>query len=140
MNMKLITLSFVTVTLTACTTTPPATVGETAKIASRDVERGQGSCALYGWTTDEKRSFVFYADAETARYDTARGPVDLTAETEFPSLLYSDPDGGRVELRLGEGEAMMDGTRFPSARIITQTDEGWDRLRPVALVQNCQAK
>lgn len=133
-------MSFMLLAISACTTTPPPSLDDTAKTASRDAERGSNSCALYGWTTDEKRSFVFYADAQTARYDTSEGPVDLKAQSEFPSLLYTDPDGERVELRLGEGEEMTDGMRFPTARIVTQTDEGWERLRPVALVRNCEIK
>lgn len=140
MNMRRISSMVIAVMLSACATVQPATVGETAKLALDEKARGENTCAFYGWTTDEKRSFVFYADAETARYDTAEGPVDLVAETAFPSLIYADPQGGRVELRLGEGEAMTDGSRFPRARIVTQTDEGWERLRPVALVQNCQIK
>jgi len=45
-----------------------------------------------------------------------------------------------VTLRLGEGEAMAGGRRFPQARIVTSTVEGWERLQPVAIVQSCQPK
>ncbi len=139
--MRLFSLILYAVMLGACATTSP--VSDTAGFGEAGLETKSsavGGCGLYGWTTDAARDFVFYADHETARYDSVTGPVDLTAERDFPSTLYSDPSGRRVELRLGAGETMDGGIRFPTARIVTQTDEGWERLRPIAVVQNCAVK
>jgi len=93
---------------------------------------------MFGWSTGETREFIFYADKSTARYDSLKGPVDLTAQTPFPATDYEDKAGNTVTLRLGEGEAMNGGMRFPGARIVTLTDEGWERLHPVAIVRTCQ--
>ena len=44
------------------------------------------------------------------------------------------------ELLMPKGEQVEDdgGMRYPSARIVTMTDEGWERLQPVAMVRSCQ--
>lgn len=135
--MRWIALSFGVVVLSGCGTTSPI-VSEEFGMSTPAI--GHNGCAMYGWTKGEARDFIFFADETRARYDSVSGPVDLEADTSFPALNYTDPAGKPVEVRLGAGEAMVGGTRFPNARIVTQTDEGWERLRPVAIVQSCQAK
>lgn len=98
-----------------------------------------GECGIFGWTTDEKRSFVFYADEKTAKYAPNGAAIELTANEPFPSLTYTDPQGGPVTLKLGEGEPIVGGTRYTTAHIATKTQEGWDRIMPVAIVRSCQA-
>lgn len=93
---------------------------------------------MFGWSTDAARDFIFYADRKTARYAGVNGPIDLTAQTAFPATEYQDPSGNPVTLRLGEGEVMNGGMRYPGARVVTLTDEGWERLHPVAIVRTCQ--
>jgi hypothetical protein len=65
--------------------------------------------------------------------------MDLQATTAFPALAYLDAAGNSVTLRLGQGEVMNGGMRYPGARIVTVSAEGWERLQPVALVQGCQS-
>lgn len=125
--------------LSACATAPNPP--ETTNVAGLPTsELAPGQCGLFGWATDETRKFVFYADKDTARYDSPQGPVDLSAQAPFPATEYADTSGKAVTLRLGEGEIMDGGMRYPSARIVTLTDEGWERLHPVAIVRSCQPK
>jgi len=98
-----------------------------------------GECGLFGWTTDSKRDFIFFADERTARYNSVNGPVDLIPQTVFPAINYLDAAGNPVVLRLGKGEVMSGGMRYPSARLVTVSQEGWERLQPLALVQACQS-
>lgn len=123
--------------LTACATVPPSVSGA-ASIPPANLK--PGDCGLFGWSADETREFVFFADKKTARYKGPNGAVDLEAQTKFPAVDYLDESGNSVTLRLGEGEIMNGGSRFPKARIITLTDEGWERLQPIAIVQSCQPK
>ncbi len=122
--------------LSACATSPTPSSPANVDLKKMQSETGE-VCALYGWTTDNSRDFVFYSDETTARYDSVLGPVNLSAQSAFPSLKYLDPSGDLVELRLGEGESMDGGKRYPMSQIVTQTEEGWDRFHPVAIVQTC---
>jgi hypothetical protein len=99
-----------------------------------------GQCGLFGWSTDASRQFIFYADDSTARYSDGSAPIDLVAQSVFPSTEYTDPQGKPVTLRLGAGEDMLGGLRYPSARIVSLNEEGWERLQPVAIVKTCQPK
>lgn len=126
--------------LGACATTQPS-ASSTAKTANLPISKlAPGKCGLYGWSTDETREFTFYADEKTARYASLDGPEDLTATSPFPSTKYIDSSGKDVALRLGQGEVMIGGMRYPSARIVTLTAEGWERIHPVAIVRSCQPK
>lgn len=124
--------------LAGCATTTPETVKSAEISGGPTSELTPGQCGLFGWSTDETRSFIFYADEKIARYASEDGPTDLIAHSTFPATEYSDPAGETVSLRLGEGEAMVGGTRYPSARIATLTNEGWERLKPVAIIKTCK--
>lgn len=123
--------------LTACATTLPSVAGDKA-IPEASLKAGE--CGLFGWSADDAREFVFFADKKTARFKGPDGPVDLVAQASFPAVDYLDNAGNPVTLRLGQGEAMNGGRRYPRARIVTRTAEGWERLQPVAIVQSCQPK
>lgn len=127
---------FCMIGLAACASVPIAP--ET--VSNVDTTLKPGECGMFGWSADEKRDFVFFADEKTARYNSVTGPEDLTAQSAFPSLDYLDKAGGSVTLRLGQGEVMNGGMRYPTARIVTLTDDGWERLQPVAIVRSCQPK
>jgi len=102
--------------------------------------RGYRPARLFGWSADASREFVFFADKKIARFKGEDGAVDLVAQTDFPAVEYLDGSGNKVTLRLGVGEVMTGGMRFPRARIVTLTEEGWERLQPVAIVRSCQPK
>ena len=126
------------VILGACATIPPQASPASELSGLPTSELSPGQCALFGWSTGATREFIFYADEKTARYDSLDGPVDLTAQMPFPATDYRDSTGKPVILRLGEGEAMSGGKRYSGARVVTLTDEGWERLHPVAIVETCQ--
>lgn len=134
--MRLTLLIFV-VLLTACASSPPTNApGRTAAIDLPQMKSGE--CGLFGWTTDEKRSFVFYADKDEAKFAPEGQVIKLLANGAFPTVDYVDPDGGPVSLKLGQGEPLVGGMRYPYALISSKTAEGWDRVMPVALVRSCQ--
>lgn len=136
--MRLISFISGAAILAGCATTASDTAqsSEAAGLPTSQLDPGQ--CGLFGWSTDELRAFIFYADEKTARYASLDGPVDLIAQSKFPAMEYADTSGRIVTLRLGESESMNGGMRYPRARIVTMTEEGWERLHPVAIVKTCQ--
>lgn len=136
--MRLITFICGAALLSACATSPTGVTSSTETSGLPTSKLGAGECGLFGWSTDDKRDFIFYADEKTARYDGFEGPIDLFAQSSFPAVDYKDASGKSVALRLGEGEVMSGGMRYPGARVVTLTDEGWERLHPVAIVKTCQ--
>jgi len=139
--MRVLPLILCSLAMTACATTAPREK-TSAGISDSTVSQSSlkpGECGLFGWSTDEKREFIFFADKNSARYNGANGPVNLVAQSGFPAKDYLDSAGNPVMLRLGEGELMNGGMRYPGARIVTISSEGWERLQPVALVQGCKS-
>ena len=67
---------------------------------------------MFGWTADEKRSFVFYADRETSKFVPEDQIVELSAQAAFPSLAYLDPLGRPVTINLGVSEKIVGGLRY----------------------------
>ena len=140
MSFRSIIVIFCAAALTACASTPDgaSSVAGAASIPPANLKAGE--CGLFGWSADASREFVFFADKKTARFKGPDGAVDLVAQAKFPAVDYLDTAGNAVTLRLGQGEIMSGGSRFPQARIVTQTAECWERLQPVAIVQSCQPK
>jgi len=137
--MRLILLFCGAALLSACASTPPPAAPNSAEVSGLPTSQlAPGQCGMFGWSTGDSRDFIFYADQKTARYASLNGPLDLAAQTPFPSTKYTDASGNIVTLRLGEGEAMDGGMRYPAARVVTLTKEGWERLHPVAIVRTCQ--
>ena len=138
MRVRLTSLIGGMLVLAGCATASPNPAQSTGISDGPTSELAPGQCGLFGWSTDETRSFIFYADQKTARYASADGPRRLIAESAFPATEYRDTVGNTVSLRLGEGETMDGGMRYPGARIVTLTDEGWERFQPVAIIKTCK--
>lgn len=138
MAMRSLIVIFCVAGLSACATTPSGSPSVAGADSIPPASLKAGECGLFGWSADASREFVFFADKKTARFKGPEGAVDLVAQAKFPAVDYLDDAGNAVTLRLGQGETMTGGRRFPEARIVTQTAEGWERLQPVAIVQSCQ--
>lgn len=125
--------------LSACATAPEPTQQRTTMAQNQAEQLASGECGLFGWTADARRAYVFFANAEGATLALDGPETALTAQSKFPALEYIDADGRPVSLSLGRGEPLAGGTRYPSARLATKTEDGWDKIVPVAIVQSCQA-
>ena len=128
--------------LSACATQSTGSTSENqaSQKSLERVELAPGECGMFGWTSDEKRSFVFYADRETSKFFPEDQIVELTAQAAFPSLAYLDPFSRPVTINLGAGEQIIGGLRYPSSSIRSVTDEGWERIIPVSIVRACQPR
>jgi len=138
-TMRLVYLTSI-LFLSACATTSTGGPSSVAAQSGLDVpELAEGECGLFAWTTDQKRSFVFYADEDSAKFVPAGEIVQLASAQTFPALDYEDSSGNPVNLKLGLGEPLVGGMRYPSARIVSKTEDGWDRIMPVSIVKACQS-
>ena len=128
--------------LSACATQSTGSTSENqaSQKSLERVELAPGECGMFGWTADEKRSFVFYADRETSKFVPEDQIVELSAQAAFPSLAYLDPFSRPVTINLGAGEQIIGGLRYPSSSIRSETDEGWERIIPVSIVRACQPR
>lgn len=128
--------------LSACATqsSGSTSANKTSQTSLQRVELAPGECGMFGWTLDEKRSFVFYADQSIAKFFPVDRVVELTPKSSFPSLAYLDPLSRPVTINLGAGEPIVGGMRHPSASIRSVTDDGWERIMPVSIVRACQLR
>ena len=127
-HMRLISFICGAVFLSACASVPALESSAADKTGLPTSELKPGECGLFGWSPDAARQFIFYADETAARYNSDAGPVDLIAQSSFPATDYIDRSGRPVTLRLGEGEIMVGGMRYPRARLVSLNEEGWERL------------
>ena len=88
-------------------------------------------CGLFGW--DNTTTFVFFATADRGLYAGQRGIVELRPGGDFPASDY-----GPVALELGSPDTMIDGTRYPYARVTEELEDGFTRVRPLVVLQTCQ--
>lgn len=135
--MRFLFLGLWVVGLAGCASTGP-TNSTKAELSKTPLKAGE--CGLYGWAADETRTFVFFADKKQARYAGPDGPVDLKPQSSFPAVEYLDDGGRAVTLRLGQGEIMDGGMRYPGAVIVSVDEDKWERVRPVGIVRSCQTK
>jgi len=130
------------VIISACATQSPGSTSSN-QVLQRSLDRVElapGECGMFGWTSDTKRSFVFYADQSSAKYFPEDKVVKLNPEGAFPALTYLDPFNRPVTLNLGASEPIVGGARYPTSSIRSVTDDGWERIIPVSIVRACQPR
>jgi len=93
-----------------------------------------GECGLFAWENAADPRFIFFAKPGSALYAPREGAVrQLSAKGDFPTMDY-----GPVQLTLGPSEAMIEGIRYPSARLKETLEDGFTRIQPVVVLQTCQ--
>ena len=93
-----------------------------------------GECGLFGWDTSNPPQFVFFATTDRAVYMSGEGAAQtLTPEGPFPSSRY-----GSLTLTLGEAEPLIEGTRYPQARVRELVEDEFTRVRPLVILQSCE--
>ena len=93
-----------------------------------------GECGLFGYSTDTPPLFIFFASSQgRALYHAGADETEiLRAQGPFPSSDY-----GSVALELGAAEALIDGQRYNSARLVETLDDGFERVRPMVVLESC---
>lgn len=93
-----------------------------------------GECGLFAWDNAADPRFIFFAKSGSALYAPRVGPIrPLSAKGDFPAMEY-----GPIQLTLGPSEAMIDGIRYPSARLKETLEDGFTRIQPIVVLQTCQ--
>ena len=135
-------LFFLTVSalLAACSTTAnsantatvPVMTSRANGLSSQSLAPGE--CGLFGWSAADAPEFVFFAAPGRALYYAGEGETrTFSPQGPFPSLNYGD-----YQLTLGQGEPLLEGTRYASARLTETLPDGFTRVRPLVILQSCQ--
>lgn len=125
--------------LSACSTTAkptaPTPVPMTRTVTGLGAQTlAPMECGLFGWETSANPDFVFFATADLALYMSG----EEAAETLSPNGPFPAEDYGPYQLILGDGEPLIDGTRYASARITEILPGGFTRVRPLVVLETCQ--
>jgi len=139
MLSRLTKIALLATFLCACSTTTKPAASTPAPMTR--VVTGLGAqtlapmeCGLFGWETSSNPDFVFFATPDRALYMSS----DEASETLLPNGPFPAEDYGPYQLTLGNGEPLIDGTRYPSARITEILPDGFTRVRPLVILQTCQ--
>ncbi|MEM9599584.1 MAG: hypothetical protein AAF926_01055 [Pseudomonadota bacterium] len=126
--------------LAACSITPDVTP-ETNTSAELQASFGNtlppqtlndGECGLFGWDGAGATRFVFFAKDRSALYADGQTIRTLEAQSPFPATDY-----GSVQIVLGPAEALIDGVRYPQARLTEVLDDGFTRIQPLVMLESC---
>ena len=89
-----------------------------------------GECGLFGY--DPEARFVFFATPRRGTY-VAEGQVrQLEPSGEFPNLYYET-----INVALGRAESLVDGQRYPEARLQETLADGFVRVLPLRVIETC---
>lgn len=118
------------------------------RLAPRDLNAGE--CGIFVWTADNARRFVFFSqtDSSTASWWGESGEIEiartssdgLPAFGQTPNQTYQLPDGGELNLKLGDPEEVDNGTRYRTGAITQKAANGWDKVMPVSGIAACNVK
>ena len=107
-----------------------------------------GTCGLFLWTQDEPRRFILFypAGAGTAEAVVDGRRTQLQVESQggeifaqfMTEMTFRRTGGLPVALSMQPGELIEGGRRVPSARMISQDEEGWETIMPLAGLTACQ--
>ena len=93
---------------------------------------GDGECGLFGWDGTGATRFVFFAKDRSALYADGQAIRTLDAQGPFPATDY-----GSVQIVLGPAEALIDGVRYPQARLTEVLEDGFTRIQPLVMLETC---
>ena len=107
-----------------------------------------GKCGLFLWTQDEPRRFVLFYEAGAASAKAVLNGQETALAIEsqggdvFAQFMtridFRAPNGVPVSLALEPGDLIEGGRRVPLARMVSQDDEGWETIVPLAGLTACQ--
>ncbi|MFB9375231.1 hypothetical protein ACFFUB_14800 [Algimonas porphyrae] len=92
-----------------------------------------GECGLFGWDAVAATRFVFFAKGGAALYADGQSIRSMRSEGAFPATDY-----GPVQIELGPPDALIDGVRYPEARLTALMDDGYTRVQPLVMLESCR--
>ena len=134
--------------LPACATTPAATQSPDRSngLSARTLTAGQ--CGLFVWTGDTQKRFVLFSQSQngSAAWLSPDGEARLSvkerngepAQGQYPAQVYLSENYGELRLRLGEPEAISDGTRYRAGTLTMNDENGWERVTSVVGLAACK--
>ncbi len=89
-----------------------------------------GECGLFGY--DPEARFVFFATPRRGAYVADGEQRLLEPSGEFPNLDYET-----IDVALGRAESLVDGQRYPEARLQETLADGFMRVLPLRVIETC---
>lgn len=129
--------------LASCATTSkegpvPTVEGLSSKVLAA------GECGLYVWTADAAKTFTLFAARSGITYLEDGKEVSLTEknpiEPPASSRKFMDNNGKALTLTLLSPQQIDEGTRYKSGRLISLSDDGWEKIVPVVGFYACQSE
>ncbi|RKQ72128.1 hypothetical protein DES40_1465 [Litorimonas taeanensis] len=106
-----------------------------------------GQCGLFIWTADNQNKFIGFETESSATY-VLNGHIRRASRLDnttldAPKRRYQTLNEGSLaemtfELSLQRDVEISEGERF-YGRLSTKTEDGWDRVTPIAALLSCSA-
>jgi len=131
-----------TIWLTGCANieTPAKSQSEPTGLTPRTLL--PGDCGLFVWKADSAKTFILFADQNTAalyRYGTEMSLTPI-ANTGSPNdRMFVDSNGQNLTLSLLSPQSIEGSTRYKSGRLSSRDSNGWDTVIPVVGLFTCRS-
>ena len=126
--------------LAGCATLAPQSETEMPAFSGKTLAPGE--CGLYVWTADAAKTFTLFASPSEITYLQAGRDMPLTEKspTTPPSINreFIDSDGKRLSLTLLSPQDIDGGTRYKSGRLVSLSEDGWEKVVPIVGLYACQ--
>ena len=126
--------------LAGCATLAPQSQTEMPTFSGKTLASGE--CGLYVWTADAAKTFTLFASPTEIAYLKAGRNIPLTesSPTMPPSTNreFIDSDGKRLSLTLLSPQDIDGGTRYKSGRLVSLSEDGWEKVVPIVGLYACQ--
>lgn len=126
--------------LAGCATLTPESKTKMPVPSSKTLAAGE--CGLYVWTANAAKTFTLFASPTEIAYLKAGRNIPLTesSPTTPPSTNreFIDSDGKRLSLTLLSPQDIDGGTRYKSGRLVSLSEDGWEKVVPIVGLYACQ--
>jgi len=118
------------VCLTGCASLETVKTPKAERIGLKPRTLLPGDCGLFVWKADSTKTFILYADQNTA--------VLYRDGKESDDRKFIDSNGKSLTLSLLNPQAIEGSTRYKSGRLIGSDANGWDIVTPIVGIFTCQ--
>ena len=126
--------------LAGCATTPQDNTENPVVISGKTL--GAGECGLYIWTADTTKTFTLFAAPNEVSYLKNGKMVSVTEKspTSSPASVreFVDSEGKDLTLTLLSPEEIDGGIRYKAGRLMSLSEDGWEKVVPIVGLYACQ--
>jgi len=127
--------------LTGCASLETVKTPKAERIGLKPRTLLPGDCGLFVWKADSTKTFILYADQNTAVLYRDGKEMSLTSIANTSTTddrKFIDSNGKSLTLSLLNPQAIEGSTRYKSGRLIGSDANGWDIVTPIVGIFTCQ--